>query len=85
MLITGDSNWCTNMLMRWGQGNETFFMSAVHWLLGQEKRITIEPRKTDSASFFLSPAQRGVCHVTLAGIFVGLFLAAALVAWVRRR
>ena len=82
--VVGDSNWCSNRLFRMF-GNESFFSSTVNWMLGQEKRIAIEPKKAEGEGLTLLPAQKNMTIFAVVTLCALLLLVAGLTAWIRRR
>jgi len=85
VVVVGDSDWCGNMLMQMAPDNRTFFMAAINWLAGKEKRITIEPQVDKNNPLTMKPGQRSLALIVLWTIPTGLLLAAGLVLWLRRR
>jgi hypothetical protein len=66
-------------------GNESFFSSTVNWMLGQEKRIAIEPKKAEGEGLTLLPAQKNMTIFAVTTLCALLLLVAGLTAWIRRR
>jgi len=83
-VVFGDSNWCSNQLFR-AYGNESLFSGTIKWMLGQDKRIAIEPKKSDAQGFTLLPAHRYMTWFAAGAAVVLLMLVAGLTAWIRRR
>jgi hypothetical protein len=84
VVVVGDSNWCANVLWK-ARGNESFFSGTVKWMLGQEKRIVIESKKSDAQGFQLQPVQQYITWFAGAVMLVLLAMVAGLTAWIRRR
>jgi hypothetical protein len=84
LVVFGDANWCSNSFWR-PYANESLFSGTVKWMLGQEKRIEIEPKKADAQGFQLQPVQRYVVVFAGAVTLILLGMVAGLTAWIRRR
>jgi gliding motility-associatede transport system auxiliary component len=84
VVVVGDSDWCENSLMDLGD-NCTFFMAAINWLAGKEKRISIEPKLADNTTYAMKSKHARRFKIILVIIPVLLALAAGWVFWVRRR
>ncbi len=82
--VVGDATWCSNDLIR-RYGNESLFSAAVKWLIGQETRIAIEPKKANEQPIELRPAQGYIAMFAGATVLVLLMMVAGLTAWIRRR
>jgi gliding motility-associatede transport system auxiliary component len=83
--VFGDSDWCANQVMSPVQGNRTVFISVINWLVGREKRIAIQSRRTDGGRFEMPLAHRGALIFTVWTVCVLLVVASILVFLVRRR
>ena len=67
------------------QGNRDFFLNTVSWLAEQEDQISIRPKDAKQTPVFLSSQQETFVRVMSLVVVPGLFLAAGIVAVVRRR
>ena len=85
VVLVGDSDWCSDMLIGGVPDNRSFFMAVINWLAGKEKRITIEPKLADDERYNLKPQHRKMSVIVLVIVPVLLFLAAGVVLWIRRR
>jgi len=85
VVVVGDSDWCGDMLMRAVAENPTFFMAAINWLAGKEKRIEIAPKPAEDDSYVMKPGHHKMSIYVLCSVLVLLVGAAGLVLWVRRR
>jgi len=84
-VVVGDSDWCSDALMRLIGDNRTFFMAALNWLADKERRIHIEPKLAEDESYNFTPVHGQVFKAVLVAVLVALALASALALWVRRR
>lgn len=85
VVVVGDSDWCGDMLMRAVAENPSFFMAAINWLAGKEKRIEIAPKLAEDDSYVMKPGHHKMSIYVLCSVLVLLVGAAGLVLWVRRR
>lgn len=85
VVVVGDSDWCSDMLLYRIADNRTFFMASINWLAGKEKRIEIEPKLADNDTYHMGAGHVKMSKYVLWSLFVVLILASGLVIWVRRR
>jgi hypothetical protein len=85
VVVVGDSNWCANILLRRGPGNESLFSGLVQWIIGQEKRIAIKSKQSDAQGFQLQPVEQYITWFAGGAMLVVLVMIAGLTAWIRRR
>jgi hypothetical protein len=84
LLVVGDSAFVSNGGLTGGDAD--FFMSGLHWLLGQDDRLQIPPRPVRQLSVRLEARLlRQLGLGTVAGVPVGVALVGLLVCWRRTR
>jgi ABC-type uncharacterized transport system involved in gliding motility auxiliary subunit len=84
VVVVGDADFASNRYLR-ALYNADFALNAVHWAAAREPEITLRPKTLTADQFPLTP-QQSLRMLYGVGLLVPeLCLAAAALAWVRRR
>lgn len=84
LVIIGDSDFIGNDLISF-QGNGDLFMNMVNWTAQQENLIAIGPKDPQDRRITLTEAQRQGIFWLAIFIIPGIFLAAGIFTWYKRR
>lgn len=84
VVVVGDSDFIGNDLIRF-QGNGDLFMNMVNWAAQQENLIAIRPKDPQDRRITLTEGQREGIHWLAIFIIPGMFLAAGVATWWKRR
>lgn len=85
LVVVGDSDVATDVLLQTGTGNALFILNAVHWLLSQEQRIAIPPKTSVETRLNLTGSQGQFLFVLFVLIFPGTVVVAGIRAYLKRR
>ncbi len=84
LVIIGDSDFIKNAFMKLS-GNKDFFLNIAAWLSGEEKLISIHPKKVDATPLFLRKSQSMLLFVFPALLLPAVVLGIGIFVAVKKR
>jgi len=86
VLVVGDGDVFTNALFDEGPGNSVFAVNAIEWLAGDDKRLSVNVRRTaEVRRLALTEEEQGTLRWLSLAVMPSLVLVAGLMSWWSRR